>query len=112
MADEPIPRLGACLEVLETLRRSLDQLGFLIRQLVDGQAPQAGPDEPSVLGGKSGEFDEYLTIKQAAKVVQVTRRWLQANWKKIPGAGKFGRKQVRIPRAGLLKYMQTCRDND
>ena len=111
MTEEMDGPAEACLRRIEAMRRELDQLGFEIRALANYEPPDADEPEPPVSGPRPPARQEQLTILQAAEVFQLSRKWLQTHWKDIKGAGKFGRKQVRIPRAGLLKFMQTGRDN-
>jgi hypothetical protein len=50
--------------------------------------------------------DRLLTAGEAAKILNVTPRWLYSHWKKLPFSRRISRKCLRFREAELLKYIK------
>jgi hypothetical protein len=49
--------------------------------------------------------DELLTAEEAAKILNVTPRWLYSHAKKLPFTKRISRKCLRFSKAGLYRYI-------
>lgn len=63
-----------------------------------------GTQGDNTSAGTKSQVTEYLSMRQAAKVLRIGRDTLRDILPDIPGAIRLSPKTVRIPRAGLDAY--------
>jgi hypothetical protein len=103
---EVIKKLELVCAQVERLQEAAGSIASLVRE------PAEASSSALCSGPRRGPGDERLTVKQAAEEFNLKPKWFHAHWQEIPGAGKFGAKQVRLPRSGLEKFMARCRERD
>ena len=79
---------------------SRDELKTLIREVVSEALG-------SQLSDQTNRNDRLLKPEEAARMLNVTPRWLYRHAKKLPFTRRLSRKALRFSEAGLLRWQNT-----
>jgi predicted DNA-binding transcriptional regulator AlpA len=96
-ADVPVDRIPALVAELASEQSALSALqGVLTTRLLVSQANAVGqPDS----------VDRLLTVDEVARVLGVTRRWVQRRARRLPFARRISEHAIRYSESGLKRWM-------
>ena len=89
----------------EAVQRLLLQISAFLTA-VAARRPSSRDGDPEASKDASDSDDRLLTVEEAAKRLNVTRRWLYANHHKLPFTRRLSRKALRFSEKGLERWLK------